>query len=125
MVAIFIFSGVQGCRVEAAAKPKLNKKSVMLYVAQSKKLKVNHTKAKVKWSSSNKKIAKVSKKGTVKAVKPGKCTIYAKVKGKKLKCKVEVVSKQQYYGRNLYMLVRQKGAKGSSDVRRISMKIKH
>lgn len=26
MVAIFIFSGVQGCRVEAAAKPKLNKK---------------------------------------------------------------------------------------------------
>lgn len=63
----------------------------MLYVAQSKKLKVNHTKAKVKWSSSNKKIAKVSKKGTVKAVKPGKCTIYAKVKGKKLKCKVEVV----------------------------------
>lgn len=124
MVAIFIFFGVQGCRVEAAAKPKLNKKSVMLYVAQSKKLKVNHTKAKVKWSSSNKKIAKVSKKGTVKAVKPGKCTIYAKVKGKKLKCKVEVVSKQQYYGRNLYMLVRQKGAKGSSDVRRISMKIK-
>lgn len=124
MVAIFVFSGVQGCRVEAAAKPKFNKKSVMLYVAQSKKLKVNHTKAKVKWSSSNKKIAKVSKKGTVKAVKPGKCTIYAKVKGKKLKCKVEVVSKQQYYGRNLYMLVRQKGAKGSSDVRRISMKIK-
>ena len=36
MVAIFVFSGVQGCRVEAAAKPKLNKKSVMLYVAQQK-----------------------------------------------------------------------------------------
>ena len=32
MVAIFVFSGVQGCRVEAAAKPKLNKKSVMLQV---------------------------------------------------------------------------------------------
>lgn len=124
MAAILVFSGVQGGTAEAAAKPKLNKNSVMMYVAQSKKLKVNHTKSKVKWSSSNKKIAKVSTKGTVKAVKAGKCTIYAKVKGRKLKCKVEVVTKEQYYGRNLYTLIRQKGAKGSSNVRRMSMKIK-
>lgn len=124
IAAILVFSGVQGGGAEAAAKPKLNKNSVMMYVAQSKKLKVNHTKSKIKWSSSNKKIAKVSTKGAVKAIKPGKCTIYATVKSKKLKCKVEVVSKQQYYGRNLYMLVRQKGVKASSNVRRVSMKIK-
>lgn len=124
MAVILVLSGVQGRRAEAAAKPKLSRKSVMLYVTQSKKLKVNHTKSKVKWSSSNKKIAKVSTKGNVKAVKAGKCTIYAKVKGRKLKCKVEVVTKEQYYGRNLYTLIRQKGSKGLSDVRRMSMKIK-
>ena len=48
MVAIFVFSGVQGCRVEAAAKPKLNKKSVMLYVAQSKKVESESYKGKSK-----------------------------------------------------------------------------
>ena len=38
MVAIFIFSGVQGCRVEAAAKPKLNKKKC--YVVRGAEQKV-------------------------------------------------------------------------------------
>ena len=45
---------------------------------------------KVVWKSSKKKVATVSKKGKVKAKKPGKTTITAKVGKKKYKCKVVV-----------------------------------
>lgn len=124
MAVMLMLSGVQGLETKAAAKPKLSQKSMLMYTKQSKKLKVSHTRSKIKWSSSNKKIATVSSKGTVKAVRPGKCNIYAKVKGKKLKCKIEVVTKQQYYGRNLYTMVRKKGSKISADVRKITMKVK-
>lgn len=108
MAVTLAFGGWSG-EAKAAAKPKLSKTSVAMYVGQSTKLKVKNTSAKVKWSSSNKKIAKVSAKGTVKAVKLGKCTITAKVKGKKLKCKVAVVTKENYRARKLYDLVREKG----------------
>lgn len=56
-------------------------------------LKVRGTKSKVTWSSKNKKIATVSKKGKVKGVSSGKTTIVAKVNGVKLKCKVTVKAK--------------------------------
>lgn len=47
--------------------------------------------AKVKWSSSNKKVAKVDKNGIVKAKKPGKAIITAKINSKiHAKCKVVV-----------------------------------
>ncbi len=46
----------------------------------------------VKWSSSNKKIAKVSKSGVVTGLKAGTCTITAKRSGAKAKCKVKVYS---------------------------------
>ncbi len=53
----------------------------------------------MKWKTSNKKVATVSKKGVVKAVKAGKATISAKVKvGKKnktLKCSVKVNKKKK------------------------------
>ena len=46
---------------------------------------------KITWSTSNKKIATVSKKGKVKAKKPGKVTITAKTSnGKKVTCKITV-----------------------------------
>ena len=45
---------------------------------------------KIKWSSSNKKIATVSSKGKVTAKKKGTATITAKVSGKSYKCKVTV-----------------------------------
>ena len=76
--------------VAAKKKPKLNKKKITLTVDGKFKLKVKNTKAKVKWKSSNKKIATVNKKGKVVAKKAGKATIYAKVKKKKLKCTVRV-----------------------------------
>lgn len=74
-----------------AASVKLNKSKLTLEVGKSKQLKVKGTKVgKVKWSSSKKKIATVSKKGKVTAVKTGKTDIIAKVGKKKLRCRVTV-----------------------------------
>lgn len=47
----------------------------------------------MKWSSKNKKIATVSSKGVVKAKRVGVTTIVAKVKKKKLSCKIKVRKK--------------------------------
>ncbi|MDO4978149.1 MAG: Ig-like domain-containing protein [Eubacteriales bacterium] len=78
--------------VEAAKKPAISKKSLTLYVKQTATLKMKNVKGKVTWSSSNKKIAKVTSKGKVTAVKSGKATIKAKVKGKTYKCTVKVIN---------------------------------
>ncbi|MCI1654666.1 MAG: Ig-like domain-containing protein [Lachnospiraceae bacterium] len=51
--------------------------------------------AKVKWSSSSKKVATVSKKGKVKALRYGRATIRAKYKGKTYKAQIIVVSKKK------------------------------
>lgn len=75
------------------AKIKLNKKNVTLTVGKKAQLKIEGTDKKVSWSSSNKRIASVSKKGTVLAKKAGKATITAKVGKKKHKCVVTVKMK--------------------------------
>lgn len=74
----------------AASKVKLNKTDVALTVGDTVRLKVKGTKKKAKWSSSNKCIAKVNKKGLVTALEPGEAVITAKVGKKKLKCRVTV-----------------------------------
>lgn len=53
-------------------------------------LKMQWTKGKVKWSSSNKKVATVNSKGKVTAKKKGTAKISAKVGGKTYKCKITV-----------------------------------
>ena len=58
----------------------------------------NTSARKVKWKSSKKSVASVSKKGVVKARKVGKATITATIKGKKFQCKVTVISKTQDTG---------------------------
>lgn len=52
-----------------------------------------NNKKKVKWSSSNRMVAVVSKKGKVTGKKAGKATITAKIGKKKYKCKVVVKKK--------------------------------
>ncbi len=74
----------------SAASIRLSKKSVTLGVGKTASLKVEGTKKKVAWSSSNKKIVTVSKKGKITAKKKGTASVYAKVANKKLKCKVTV-----------------------------------
>lgn len=76
------------CSASAAAK--LNCTSKKLYVGQTYKLKVFGTKKKVKWSSSNSRVAKVNSQGKVTAKKAGAATITVKGSGKNLKCKITV-----------------------------------
>ena len=53
-----------------------------LYVGNKYTLKVKGTKKKVKWTTSNKKVATVTSKGKVTAKKAGKVTITVKTKSK-------------------------------------------
>ena len=80
----------------AAKKTGLNKTKATLTTGATYTLKLLDKKgktisaSKVKWSTSSKKIATVSKKGVVKGVKKGTATITATYKGKKYTCKVTV-----------------------------------
>lgn len=96
IVALFFTSVMPmnvSAQAQAATKPELNKKKVSLYIGQRSKLTVSNAgNKKIVWSTSNKKIAKVSQKGSVLAVKAGTATIKATVKGTKktASCKVVV-----------------------------------
>lgn len=74
---------------------RLNKKKAVLHLGEmlnlKTKLKPKGATAKIKWKSSKKKIASVSKNGTVTARKKGKAVITAQLpNGKKAKCKITV-----------------------------------
>lgn len=75
---------------EVEAKVRISNTKKILYVKKTTRLKVTGAKEKVKWSSSNKKVASVNKNGDVKGIKKGTATITAKVGGKKYTCKVTV-----------------------------------
>lgn len=90
---VFIPSGIK--TVDAAAKVKINKKSVTLTKGKSVTLKIKGTKKKAKWTSSNKKVASVNKKGKVTAKKKGTAKITAKIGKKKYVCKVKVVNSKK------------------------------
>ena len=92
--SLLISSISYGVSSTAAGKIALSKASVSLCKKESYQLTLKGAKAKkVKWQSSNKKIATV-KKGLVKAKKKGQCTITATYKGKKYTCKVQVYGKK-------------------------------
>ena len=74
----------------SASKIKLSKTKLTMTTGQTYKLIVKNNKKPVKWSSSKKKVASVTKKGKVTAKKKGKANIIAKVAGKRLVCKVKV-----------------------------------
>ena len=86
---------------KASYGPKISKKKVTLYVGGTIKLKMKGAYGKVKWKSSNKKVATVNSKGKVKAKKPGKATIKAKVYGKWYSCKVKVKSVYRISSKNI------------------------
>lgn len=80
----------------ASVKGKLNKKSATMAIGKSVQLKVkNKGSARVRWSSSKKKVARVSGRGKVTGYAKGKATVTARVtrngKSKKLKCRITVV----------------------------------
>lgn len=73
-----------------ATTVKLNKSTITIYKGNTYKLKVNGTKAKITWTSNNKKVATVTSTGTVKGIAKGTTYVNAKVGTKTLKCKVTI-----------------------------------
>lgn len=92
LLAAFVIAAIAAAVMSenSYAAIKLSKKSIVIGKGQSVKLKVKGTRKKVKWSSTKKSVATVTKKGVVKGKKIGSCYIKAKVAGKTLKCKVTV-----------------------------------
>lgn len=79
------------CRVTVKKrKVALSRTSASVYQDKTITLKVNGTKKKATWSTSNEDVATVSSKGVVTGEKAGTAIITAKVGGKTLKCKVKV-----------------------------------
>ena len=74
-----------------AANIKISKKYAVLEVDAILQLSITGTNSTVKWSTSDKKIAGVTKKGKVVAYKEGTATITASVGGSKYSCEVTVV----------------------------------
>lgn len=91
ILVAFIFTD----QVSAAKTISLNKTSGTISVGDTLKLKLKNAKGKISWSSSNKKVASVTSKGKVTALKAGKTTIVAKNEGKKYKCVLKVKSKKE------------------------------
>ena len=91
-----IFTMISGwgttLQVEAATTS-LSQKSIVLQAGKSVSLKVRNGKGKTTWKSSNKKIATVDSKGTVKAEKAGTATVTVINAKKKYKCTVTVSEK--------------------------------
>lgn len=73
-----------------AAAPKLNMTSLTLMKDNTYTLKLQNNKSKVKWTTSNKKVATVTSKGKVTAKKVGTTTITAKVGNEYYGCTVTV-----------------------------------
>lgn len=94
LMAAMVCQGGIPAGAKAKAKAKLSTKKIVLQVKKSKKIKITrkNKKAKYTFRSSNKKIAKVSSKGVVKALKPGTAKITVKETYKKKTKKVGTVT---------------------------------
>ncbi len=97
MALLMVLTVINVSDVSAAAKPKLNKKKVTMYVGKTCKLKVKNYKGKVNWYIDDDSIAKVSKKGKVKAKSSGTTYVYAEVGDDYLTCKIKVKNKKSSY----------------------------
>ena len=107
--------------VHATGKGKINKTKISLTAGKTTKLKITNAKGKITWSTSNKKIATVSKKGKVKSKRAGKATITAKVNNQKFKCKVTVYAKGKISKSNLTLAT---GKTSQLKVTKVKAKIK-
>ncbi len=78
------------CKVTVET-PKLNKTSITVTEGKTYKLELSGTVQTVKWSSSDRAVAKVGSTGRVRGIKVGECTITAKIGKKKYTCHVKVM----------------------------------
>ena len=115
LVCMLLVSLLPPVQADAAS---LNKTKTTIVIGMNRYLKVKGTSGKVKWSSTNKKIATVSKTGKVTAKKKGVCYIKAKVKGKTYKCKVTVITAKQAAKKVLAYVKKKHTAKGIMEFER-------
>lgn len=87
MLAVWLCIG-HSMQVQAAAR--LNQTNVTVCIGGKTELEVRGTSMPVKWSTSNKKIAKVGSAGVVTGIGKGEATITASAGGKKYQCHVVV-----------------------------------
>ena len=99
---IMLFTMFKPMDIQAAH---LNKYSKKLMVGESFKLKVIGADQKVKFKSSNKKVATVNAKGVIRAKKKGKAVITATVGETKYKCKVTVQTIHSKYRTKVRTLI--------------------
>lgn len=96
VIMCFCMISMVPCAVSFSSSKKvtLSNKSVSLKTKEAYRIKLKGAESeKVKWSSSNKKIVTVNK-GLIKAKKIGKCIVFAKYRGKKYSCFVQVKDKK-------------------------------
>lgn len=91
MIVAMLLTSFPQLSAEAAAKVKLNKSKAIIEVDGRVYLNLENAKKTVKWSTSDKTVAKVSAKGTVVAVAEGNAKITAKCDGKSYVCRVTVI----------------------------------
>lgn len=82
---------------EAASSAKISRKKANLFVGETVQLKVTGGSGTVKWKTSDRKIATVSKDGLVTAKKTGTCKITAAKGKKKLTCTIQVTELPKSY----------------------------
>ena len=94
LASLLIFSSMSFINIKTvqAETIRINKSKATLIKGQCLKLKLNGTKLKPKWSSSNKSVATVAADGKVIAKKRGNVVITAKINKKKYTCKLLVES---------------------------------
>ncbi|MCI9547132.1 MAG: Ig domain-containing protein [Lachnospiraceae bacterium] len=101
-------------------RAKINKKQVSLNNGESAKLKVSKVAKKIRWSSSDRSVASVDKKGVVTAKKKGSAVITAKVGKAKYNCKVKVKKYRSISRRSVTLKEGEKSRFSSSLIRKKS-----
>lgn len=87
ITAVVLFMALS---MTSTAAVKISKKSITLVKGQTAVLKISGTKKNVKWFSSKKSVAAVTRTGKIVAKKKGTATITGKIGRKKYTCKVTV-----------------------------------
>ena len=95
LIAGMLVTSISTMGVSAKNKPALSCKKMVLRVGEKKKLSMKKTNKKVIWSSRNKKIATVNKKGIVCGKHVGTTKIVARIQKKKYICAVKVTKKEK------------------------------
>ena len=93
---------VPSVSVQAAKTVTISKKKATLAVGETLKLKLKNASGTVSWASSKPKVAKVSAKGKVTALKDGTAKISAIYNGKSYTCKITVSSSDELSSKEVY-----------------------